>query len=261
MSSPIVPPTKTCSKCGIEYPATNSFFYASADGKLNARCRECIKTASRNAYHKPEVKERVLNQHHTAEYRRHTRDAARKRRQSLDPIKREIILTKARARYHKPEVKQRVLAYMAARYRKIYPPGSRPGRQRNIASWRENNRRNSEKYRNRKKALPMTFTDTDAAFLMAYFNDSCAVCGCKESDKRVLVFDHWIPISNPDCPGTTSTNTVVLCHSMEGDKGGCNNLKWHYPPVEWLTQRYGDNAMLILKRINDYFDLVAKRKK
>jgi hypothetical protein len=253
-----MPEVKTCGKCKIQYPSTTEFFYHSR-GKLSSRCRSCLKAMNRSNYHKPEVKERVLAQHHSDEYRQNAAAAARKRRRNTDH--RDKVNERNRIRYRADQNKrQKILDYMAERYRRIHPLGSRLGRPKpTIEEKRRRWRRTSFIYRHRKTALPITFTTETADILMGYFNHSCAICGCVAQERRMLVFDHWIPLSHPRCPGTVPENIIVLCHSLTGDKGGCNNIKRYMLPDAWLRQKHPDKASEMLNKINAYFEYIQRK--
>lgn len=112
--------------------------------------------------------------------------------------------------------------------------------------------------RARKKSLPHSFTIEQRAFAIEYFHNSCAVCGRQLFDlfgEHKLAFDHWIPLSSPECPGSTVTNLIPLCHGVNG----CNNSKHARDPHEWLTARYGKRrAQAIIDRIEAYFAIVGQ---
>jgi hypothetical protein len=108
--------------------------------------------------------------------------------------------------------------------------------------------------RARKMGLPDTFTTEQQQFCRQYFNFACAVCGNEEGFAWTIGLDHWIPIADPDCPGTVAWNMVPLCHG----KGGCNNSKSATHPQAWLLKQFGPRkAAQILRRINAYFVLVT----
>jgi hypothetical protein len=119
----------------------------------------------------------------------------------------------------------------------------------------EDIRNYSARRRARKAGLPDTLTTADIAFLYQYWGFACAVCGREEGLFTLqLALDHWVPITDPACPGTVPTNILLLCHG----RGGCNNSKRSRDPVAWLTQRYGERkAKALLQKIAAYFALVA----
>jgi hypothetical protein len=108
----------------------------------------------------------------------------------------------------------------------------------------------------RKRALPWTLTPEDIRFCRQFFYYACAVCGREEAFDAVIAMDHWIPLSSPDCPGTTPLNTIPLCHG----ENGCNNSKGTKEPQAWLIQRFGTRqAAKILTRIERYFVVIRQR--
>lgn len=111
-----------------------------------------------------------------------------------------------------------------------------------------------QRRRARKHNLPDTFSAADQRRMMDYFDHRCAVCDRPAGLWHTIAADHWIPLSDPNCPGTVKENMVPLCHSQRLGDDGCNNTKWKTDPVEWLTERFGTRkAKRILKRIEDYF--------
>lgn len=106
------------------------------------------------------------------------------------------------------------------------------------------------------RQLPSTLTARDWEIALVYFNGCCAVCGRQLKDlfgTHTAAADHWIPVASPDCPGTTPTNIVPLCHG----EGGCNNLKYATLPAVWLTRKFGKRkANEILARVEAYFQFV-----
>ena len=79
----------------------------------------------------------------------------------------------------------------------------------------------NQRRRARKQAKPETFTQEDWRFALEYWQHSCAVCGKQQGFWWNLQADHWIPISDPESPGTVATNIVPLCGGMTG----CNQSK------------------------------------
>lgn len=112
-----------------------------------------------------------------------------------------------------------------------------------------------QRRRARKNNLPDCLNSLDWRGALDYFGGFCAVCGRPPGLWHTLAMDHWIPLSNPECPGTIPTNIVPLCHGVDG----CNNSKQNKPPEQWLIQRFGERkTKKILRRIHDYFDSLRK---
>lgn len=108
----------------------------------------------------------------------------------------------------------------------------------------------------KRRNLPSTFTASDWQRCLEYFNHRCAICGKPRGLWHTLAMDHWIPLSDPQCPGTVVTNMLPLCHG----EMGCNNSKGSKPPLDWLIERLGvRKAKAILKRIEDYFEWCKRR--
>ncbi len=90
-------------------------------------------------------------------------------------------------------------------------------------------------YRARLRSLPKVYTIEQRRRAMEYWNGCCAVCGRPPGLWHTVALDHWIPLSNPDCPGTVASNMIPLCHGNDG----CNNHKHAKDPVLWLRERMG----------------------
>jgi len=105
----------------------------------------------------------------------------------------------------------------------------------------------------RKLSLPDHMKKSDWIRCLAYWHDRCAICGRPRGLWHTLAADHWIPLSNPQCPGTVPGNILPLCHGQDG----CNNRKHNNAPIEWLYSRYSKRkADKILKAIETYFQWV-----
>jgi hypothetical protein len=110
--------------------------------------------------------------------------------------------------------------------------------------------------RARRAALPDTFTETEANFMLTYWHFCCAICGNQRGFFWSLAHDHWIPLASPQCPGTIAENIIPLCHGQ----GGCNNSKADKDPVVWLKSRYSSHQVKrILAAIEAYFAVVRSR--
>jgi hypothetical protein len=144
------------------------------------------------------------------------------------------------------------------RYRDTHPDETRASAVR----WRQANpekvRIKQARYVARKRALQDTFTVAEHDFMLAYWSHVCAVCGNQEGFAWTLAADHWIPVSNPESPGTVATNMLPLCHSTKTGAMGCNNSKSGKNGAIWLVERFGARkGARILKAIQTYFALVG----
>lgn len=161
------------------------------------------------------------------------------------------ILKRRREKYHKnPEPILRQQREYNARNRDQRSAASRDWVRRNPHIARATKRRHYD----RKHGLLNDWTPEQWKHAINYFNGCCAVCGRQLTnlfgDVRVNA-DHWIPVSSPDCPGTTRKNIVPLCAGIDG----CNNRKSGKNAEVWLVSQFGKRkAKQILKRIQGYFD-------
>ena len=226
---------KRCTKCGEIKPATAEYFHRdrTKGSGLRAECKQCMNYHQRCYYkaHTDELKER----------NRYWRRANPDKKRSGDRRRYKENPEKARQRHrrhylaHSDKVKEKV-----SRYNK-----SNPQKVREI----------SRRRRTEKLALPYSFTLADEQIALEYFHGYCAVCSEPLYDlfgERVLHFDHWIPLSNPQCPGTIPTNMIPLCNK-------CNQAKTNCHPQEWLKNRYSKRkAAQIIRRIEAYFEAVRK---
>lgn len=105
-------------------------------------------------------------------------------------------------------------------------------------------------------SLPHEFTLRDWERCLAYFHNSCAVCGRSLKNSRMSHADHWIPLAASNCPGTIPTNIIPLC----GGSDGCNNSKHKKQPLDWLADKFGEEfARKNLAEIEAYFEWVSSQ--
>lgn len=216
--------TKRCSRCGRIFPATREFFNARTDSKdgLRGYCRECHVQYARD-----------WNQANPERAAEHTRAKAARQRER----RREVLLKRTRMWRKKNK------AYIR-RYNRTY-------RIENDAEIRALRASQRAQERN----MPDDFTAEDWRFALEYFGEHCAVCGRPFDGKSTVAADHWIPLSDPDCPGTIPANIVPLCCG----KDGCNEKKGHNNPDAWVVEVYGiEHGNKILEQIRQFF-LVARQ--
>jgi hypothetical protein len=131
---------------------------------------------------------------------------------------------------------------IARSYRKRHP-----AKMRNYASRR----------RATKAQLPSDFTPKDWQNALNYFGGCCAACGRPPGLMHTIAMDHFIPMTDPNCPGHVVSNIIPLCHGL----GGCNNSKSNKDPETWILSHFGKRkGRKILKRIADYFATVRSTK-
>jgi hypothetical protein len=265
-------PTKVCSKCGIEKPATTDFFHRDEKAKdgLSYQCKECAKQranewaqtnrgriAQRHQDNKERENERsrqwrLKNKSRKEDYQREWRDA------NKDLIAEQRRQYRARNKDHLAEY-MRVWRESNKAQIKAYQSANKERDAEKSKEWAKNNpdklRAISLRRRARKRRLPDTFTSEQWLVCLEYFNYCCAVCGAQLRDLFGDVqphADHWIPLSydGDDNPGTVVENIVCLCN-------GCNRSKSAKMPDVWLVEKYGKRkAAEILVRIHAYFEQV-----
>ncbi len=259
---------KTCSKCGEKKPATAEYF-SFHKGKLRAACKECQQAYNREW--------RAKNREHVSEYnknrwendpeywreykhqyylRNRERILARDNKRYADNIEDER--EKARRNYHhyKAENPEKVRE-KERRYRENHREERRESSRKHDRNNPDKVRERSRKRRSKRANFPHNFTSENEAFALNYWNGRCAICERPLNDlfgEHVAAMDHWIPLANPDCPGTIPSNIVPLCHGI----GGCNNKKRDRDPIEWLHSEFSDQkAKQILERIEAFFKLTT----
>lgn len=209
-------PTKPCSRCGKEKPATLEFFRKRSDSKdgLRGYCRDCHDLYAKewDKRHPERVRQNARTK--TARYRSRNREMVRER-----------------TREWKQNNPEKIRAY-------------RNRHRRRFVVYKENREA-------RRRNLPNTLTSEEWENALSFFDYQCAVCERPLNGLfHTAAADHWIPLSDPDCPGTTVLNIIPLCHGQDG----CNNSKSNKHPDQWLVERLGKRrAKVILDRIHGYF--------
>lgn len=241
---------KRCSTCLVEFPATHEYFYRytrSSDG-LNAACKKCM--SARNK--KWKEKHPNYSREYSREYRAKHPDRCKAYEKKYKESHAEEYRERHRQYYHvnKQQRKQRAREYYIANRERIL------SNNRQWALSKKYWRTVSHRRRAKIARLPNTFTPKHWNMALEYFKDRCAVCGRPQGFWHILAQDHWIPLSSPECPGTTPTNIVPLCHGVDG----CNNSKGFQSPRGWLISKLGKRlAEQKLNEINAYFEWINRQ--
>lgn len=106
-----------------------------------------------------------------------------------------------------------------------------------------------QRYRARKNNLPASWKRSDWQRALNYFQGCCAYCGNPPGlfNHMIMAAEHFVPLTDQNCPGTVPENIVPACKS-------CNSSKSTKPAEQWLAAKFGKRkASIILKRIEDYF--------
>lgn len=250
-----IPPTKCCTKCGRELPATVEYFTThkkTRDG-LYPSCRSCKQKVPRN--YSEAVRARNKKKYNTnranPEWVENKNLQARERYRICHPLPVIEFRTCTKCGCKKsitqfPRNGRAISSHCKACKSRWYSEYVRQnphiGRVRN------------HQRRSRKNNLPHTLTEDQWKDTLEYFDNKCAVCGrSSASDSEyTLAIDHWIPLADKDCPGTTVWNCIPLCHG----KNGCNNSKHNTPALVWLIKKYGhEKALVINEKITTFLNM------
>lgn len=259
-------PTKCCSKCGVEYPATSEYFYKIQSGNLRNSCKKC-----RDAYvqewcednrpRRREIVNRWDDNHpeQIAKWRDEHREYLLNYHRNYYIENRDILLIKGKEWVERnPEKSREIKSRHYQNHTPIVKARSKKWRQDHPERYALSMRVCGARRRSRRQKLPDSFTNADWRRALEYFHHCCAVCGRQLKDlfdTHTAAADHWIPLSyDGENPGTVPTNIVPLCHG----ENGCNNSKTNKLPDEWLIQRFGKRkAKQVMKRVQEYFEWVA----
>jgi hypothetical protein len=244
-------PHKRCTKCKKEFPATLDYFGSRKDRptgqSLTSWCRQCLRCAS-SAY--ALTHREAITQTHAVWVEAHAQERALYYKQyGIDHA--EAISQRRKKKYAENAEEERA----KARTRRAQNPEY--GR-----TYRRDYRKRKPQVhvvghsvrRARKLSLPDTLTPQQWQAALQYWHYACAVCGHEEGFYWTLSADHWIPMTDPACPGTTAENIIPLCHTKKGSQNSCNTTKHNRDPKEWLIDRLGPRAARKkLKEIYAYF--------
>lgn len=252
------PALKRCTICRRELPKTTEFFYIRTDGRVYPYCRDCQRdkrakyyqvhkeqeaSNARNYYERTADTRRAYSRKYYQEHRSESLTYASKYRERNKQIQKEKWLAKYYGNVEESRKKSRMQNAMRKDHLREY-------RIKN----KERYRIHKQNRRAKEKLLKNDFSVADWRHAVEYFDGCCAVCGRQLRDllgTHTAAADHWIPLSAPNCPGTTKSNMLPLCHG----ELGCNNSKHDRDPIDWLVEKYGKRrAREILKRIQAYFD-------
>lgn len=202
---------RTCSKC-LEDKFLNKFTFLKSQGKHLTACKSC------------ESRRKM-------EWAKKYEDKDKKR-------------AKTRERYNNN--KEKFKAYQDE-YRSregVQDSRNKLGReyyQKNKEKMRAIKSSHEVKRRARKKGLSVLWDEYIAGRALSAWKDKC--CYCYKDVTQLTHFDHFIPLSNPNCPGTVPWNMVPSCQK-------CNNRKYNKDPYKWL----GVRGLKILNKIEVYLD-------
>lgn len=227
---------KFCRKCGVAKPATLEYFKPITwRNILSGMCRECIQETNRERQKQaPEIKKAARGRYDPEKARAEKR---RSYRRNKDKIR---IYQRGWDNRNRAKLRLRNKQYR-------HTHEGRQKRKKWVNANRDKLKAIYHRRQARKRGLPDAFTAEDWQRALAYWNDSCAVCGISFEERKPHA-DHIIPLVSPDCLGTVPLNILPLCSH-------CNMSKSDNDLFEWMTDRYGvDYAAERLAAIQAYFD-------
>lgn len=192
-------------------------------------------------------REKLLEKYRHYYYENHDKEIERMRqyREEHRAVKREM----ERQRYHKLSDEERARRLTLKRE---WQARNKNRLRQQARLWRaENPARNAatqHRWRARRRGLPDTLTGAEWQAALNYFGGRCAYCN-REGD---LSQDHFIALSDPECPGTVGWNILPACLS-------CNSSKKNLPPKQWLRCKFGKQAEEIEQRIRAYFERIERQ--
>jgi hypothetical protein len=245
----VTAPTKPCSVCKKEKPLTPEFYTRDRSQKSG------FKPSCKTCYNQKQILWREKYRPRMRVYKEENRERIAEQNQAYREQNRELIRERNRARY-------KGLSESGKLDRTKRMEQTRAWRNRNPDHQREYYERNREAYfvrthirLARKSNRPDNFTPADWQFALDYFNGCCAACGRPPGLWHTLARDHWIPLTDANCPGTVPSNMVPLCHGIEG----CNNSKHDFPAEQWVITTFGKRkGAAILLRIAEFFSHVRQ---
>ena len=233
---------KICRQCKLEFPATKEYFVVDKRNQsgLGATCRECEK--------------KRVQQHNLA----HPEQSRERQRRFEEQNPGRITELKYRWKEKNPNKVKETKRRHRQTHREKTLANEREYKDKNREQIREKDRVRSrqpqklEEYRRhraRREArlleLPATLTKSEWLQAIAHWHGCCVYCG-KQPDS--LTLDHYIPLVNPNCPGTVATNILPACLS-------CNSSKNNAEAFYWMSWKFGvERANEIIVQIQEYFD-------
>lgn len=252
---------KRCTKCGLQYPATNLYFRKQAKAKsgLQSWCKIC---AAEHHKQYREANKRIIAEH-AKQYREEhkeiiaengrlyylaTRDAKLKyfkQRHANNPEYRKqyyevnkVAILEQCKQYHKTH-KEAV-----AEYKKQWNENNPEARAAACMKWQKANPDKvniiNQRRRARKRQLPNTLTATQWDSIKKTFNNRCCYCG----QELPLVQEHFIPLSKGG--EYTINNILPSCKSCNNSKSAKVFETW-YPTFKHYSKQ---RERKILKFLN-----------
>lgn len=253
-------PTKCCSKCGTEYPATTEYFHRHKNhGRVGLRpeCKSCTSKQQGYKYTPRQINPvcpdgyQYCRTCQTVQPMDVSHFSFRKDRNRYSTECRHCSRIRINAWCARNSEKRRL---SSKKHRIKYSSEERIRKRKYQDQNRDKVNANTHRYRARKQALPASFTAFDWNRAVNYFNGCCAVCGRPPGLWHKLAQDHWMPVALGGA--YTPDNIVPICDGIDG----CNESKNKHLAHDWLIKKFGPRkAKIIETRIADYFEWVKQQ--
>lgn len=267
MVAPDFTATKRCAKCGKEKPRSEFHKDKKRPDGLYPWCKTCknTRTKTSRAYKAFLIRKRAAYRENPEPFRQANRDyraanpekvrqwektkwqkngdKIRRRRRAIRWKNRHVINAILRADWKANRAK-RTLAK-----RKHYRLNRESMLQKNrklYAAHPEWWFAGALRRRARKRGLPADWTQADAEFARKWFKGVCPLCGGHLGLITKMHWDHWIPLADPECPGTVPQNMLPLCND-------CNLEKNRRPAEDYAKELLGKKAKRRIARILAFF--------
>lgn len=238
---------KRCRRCGQDFPKTGEYFgndKSRPDG-LFPYCRICLRQIGRN---RPKEETRAASKRYREKYPDRVRES--KKRSNAIHIEKDRERKRRYKKNHPDRIKEQNREYDKNNIEKVR---ARKSRHMRTPEARRKQLESNERRRAMKQGLPATFSMNDWQIAQEYWSNCCAYCGKSDTSNRGLVKEHFIPLSNPSCPGTIAHNILPACFS-------CNSSKNSRDAHAWLMWRFGENyALARLELIQTYFQWLSNK--
>lgn len=261
---------KTCTKCGIEKPATLEYFE-----KWRAACRKCRSEYTTQLKQQPHHKEAHKLLERERRKRPEVKEQDRKRNQKPERIawKQAYMHDYVRTEEYKEwDSERKKKARAEGKYlerERVWNRGYKKTPQRIEYDHKYNK---SERGKASRRAITArrraaenntesAFTREDWCRALDYWEHKCAVCGRSADFWLGIAADHWIPVTKGG--ETVPSNIIPLCQGQKGQPDGmvsCNPSKSNRDALEWLTEKLGTRkAKSKMKQVNTYFEWVKSQ--
>lgn len=219
------PPSKICSRCGVEKPAEQFTPVKGRKSGLKSYCKECSNAQLRDRYRADPESEKLR---HKEDYDRN-REARLETGRAYKVANKETLREKRKVylEANKDAVSESFKAWYA-KNRESQIAKAMKWHYDNFERSIQNIKANNAVRKSRKRASGGKMTSREWREILNYFNYCCAYCLRHSDEVGRLELDHMMPVSRG---GTAdASNMVPACRS-------CNSSKLNRTPMEFLSYK------------------------